>query len=119
MKIISWNCRGLGSQSKKYAMKDLIRITNPDLLLVQKTKLEEHEFLQTSARLWKKGARVVVTAKGGSGGIGSLWNSSTFKLLKTEHYTHWILTNLLHKESGIQVSIFNLYVHVLPEEKKE
>jgi hypothetical protein len=41
------------------------------------------------------------------------------KLLKTEHYTHWILTNLLHKESGIQVSIFNLYVPVLPEEKKD
>jgi hypothetical protein len=99
-------------------MKDLIRITNPDLLLIQETKLEEYEFLQTSERLWKKGAGVAVSARGASGGIGSLCNSSTLELLKKKNYTHWILTNLLHKESGIQVSIFNLYVPVLPEEKK-
>jgi hypothetical protein len=39
--------------------------------------------------------------------------------LKTKYYTHWILTNLLHKESDIQVRIFNLYVPVLLEEKKD
>jgi exonuclease III len=100
-------------------MKDLIRISNLDLLLVQETKLEESEFLQTSARLWKKGAGVAISARGASGGIGSLWNSSTLEILKTKYYTHWILTNLLHKESGIQVSIFNLDVLVLPEEKKD
>jgi hypothetical protein len=68
---------------------------------------------------WNKGAGAAVSARGASGGIGSLWNSSTFELLKTEHYIHWILTILLHKESGIQVSIFNLYVLVLLEEKKD
>jgi exonuclease III len=118
MKIISWNCRGLGSQRKKEAMKDLIRISNLDILLVQETKLEESEFLQTSARLWEKGAGAMVSVRGASGGIGSLWNSSTLEILKIENYTQWILTILLHKESGIQVSIFNLYVLVLPEEKK-
>jgi hypothetical protein len=99
-------------------MKDLIRISNPDLLLVQETKLEEAEFLQTSATLWKKGAGATVNTRGASRGIGSMWNSSTFKILKTKQYIHWILTILLHKESGIQVSIFNPYVPVLLEEKK-
>jgi hypothetical protein len=69
--------------------------------------------------LWKKGAGATVSARGASRGIGSLWNSSKLKILKTEHYIHWILTILLHKESGIQVSIFNLYVPVLLEEKKD
>jgi hypothetical protein len=69
--------------------------------------------------LWKKGASAAINTRGSYGGIGSLWNSSTFKILKTKHYIHWILTILIHKESGIQVSIFNLYVPVLLEEKKD
>jgi hypothetical protein len=81
--------------------------------------LEESEFLQTGAMLWKKGASATVSTRGASGGIGSLWNSSTFEILKTQHYIHWILTILLQKELSIQVSIFNLYVPILLEEKKD
>jgi exonuclease III len=39
MKVISWNCRGLGSKMKEEAMKALIKTENPDIMLVQETKL--------------------------------------------------------------------------------
>jgi len=45
MKVLSWNCRGLGGRSKEEEMKDLLIISHPDLLLIQETKMEETTFL--------------------------------------------------------------------------
>jgi exonuclease III len=117
MKIASWNCRGLGSRSKEEEMQYLLCTSNPYILLVQETKLSD--FLQSNTIFWKKGAGVVVSARGAFGGIGSPWSSSTFELLTTDHCTHWILTNLLHKKPGNRVCIFNIYVPVLPSKKKK
>ncbi|WP_369124422.1 endonuclease/exonuclease/phosphatase family protein, partial [Actinobacillus pleuropneumoniae] len=41
MKIISWNCRGMGIKAKEEAIRSLIRTEGPDILLVQETKLED------------------------------------------------------------------------------
>ena len=46
MKFVSWNYRVLGSRLKEEALKYLILICTHDVLLVEETKLEEHEFLQ-------------------------------------------------------------------------
>jgi exonuclease III len=46
MKVVSWNCRGLGRKQKAEAMKDLMCISTPDVLLIQETKLEEQHFFQ-------------------------------------------------------------------------
>ena len=54
MRYISWNCRGLGSTLKEEAMKDLVRIHNPEILLVQETKMGEAAVLQAGKKFWKK-----------------------------------------------------------------
>ena len=54
MKVISWNCRGLESKGKEEAMLNLICLHQPDILLIQETKLEEAAFLQVSKKIWKK-----------------------------------------------------------------
>ena len=89
-------------------MKYLIRISSLDIFLVQETKLVEQEFLKVSNFFWKKGEGVAVSARGASGGLGTLWNSSKFELVHTTSYTHWILTILHHKDLGHLVSIFNI-----------
>jgi hypothetical protein len=48
MLFVSWNCRGLGSKLKEEAVKDLVRMTSPDVLLIQETKMEELETFQAS-----------------------------------------------------------------------
>jgi exonuclease III len=88
MKVISWNWRGLGSRTKEDTMKDLIRTSNIDILLIQETKMEEQDFLLASQKFWKKGARVVFSARGASGGIGTLWDTSKFELVLTKSCTH-------------------------------
>lgn len=43
MKIISWNIRGSGSSVRKRLVSKLIKDRNPDVLLLQETKIESFE----------------------------------------------------------------------------
>ena len=113
MKVVFRKYRGLGSITKEEKMKDLIHISTPEVLLVQETKLEEHEFLQSRSSFWKKGEGVTVSARGDSGGIITLCNPSKFDLFHSSSCTHCIFTSLCHKELGHLVSLLNIYVPVL------
>ena len=41
----------MGSEIKEEATRNLIRIEAPDIFLIQETKMEEADFLQTSKRI--------------------------------------------------------------------
>ena len=97
-------------------MKDLIHISIPEILLVQVTKIEELDFLHVSQFFWKNGEGVEVSARGASGGLGTLWNPVKFDLTHSS-YTHWIFISLCHKDLSHLVSILNLYVPVLFSKK--
>lgn len=74
MNLISWNCRGLGSKGEEEAMRNLIRTENPDIVLIQETKLEENDFLHSSKMFWNKGGTKDISDRGALGGLGTLWN---------------------------------------------
>ena len=57
MKVISWNYIGVGSKIKEEAMLDLISPHQPDICLIQETKMEEAAFLQVSKKFWKTKGR--------------------------------------------------------------
>ena len=117
MRYISWNCRGLGSALKEEAMKDLVRIHSPEILLVQETKMEETATLQAGNKFWKKGPGIANSSRGASGGIATFWDSNLYDLEAEERTLHRVFTKLIHKNSGRIVSLFNLYIPVLPLEK--
>eukprot|EP00253_Pinus_taeda_P004771 PITA_04771 len=118
MKYISWNCRGLGSRLKEEALKDIVRIYSPEILLIQEMKLEDLLLLQCSKVFWQKGHGRAVSARGASGGIATFWNSVIYDLIQEKSSPHWLFTQLLHKDSGQQVSLFNVYAPVMPSKKK-
>ena len=119
MRIISWNCRGLGSKGKEEAMLDLISLHHPNILLIQETKLEEIAFLQTSKKFWKKKGAAALSSRGASGGIGTLWDERKFEAIVIKNSTHWILIVLKHKDTNFLVSIVNLYAPNSYSEKIE
>ena len=88
MWYISWNCRGLGSPQKAEAMKDLVRINKPEILLVQETKMEGDLALQDGNLFWKKGPGKAVSSRGASGGLATFWDSSKFDLLSAHSTMH-------------------------------
>jgi exonuclease III len=118
MQYVSWNCRGLRSKIKEESLRDLVCLSKPEVFLIQETKLEEIDLLHASNLFWEKGSGKVVSARGASGGIGTFWDTSKLDLIEEDCNTHWIFTKLLHKDSGHQVSLFNLYIPVFLSEKK-
>ena len=119
MQFVSWNCKGLGSKSKEEAIKDLVRMNSPEILMIQETKMEEPETIQASKKFWKKGEGTAVSARGASRGLATFWNSTTLDLLEEVSTIHWLFTKFKHRASGQQISLFNIYASVLLSEKRE
>ena len=99
-------------------MTDLISLHHLDIFLIQETKMEEDVFLQISMKLWKKRGKATIRSRGASGGIGTLWGDTKFEAIDIKYNTSWILTQLRHKESNIQVRIYNIYAPNSYAEKK-
>eukprot|EP00253_Pinus_taeda_P017122 PITA_17122 len=118
MQLISWNCRGLGNPNKAEAIKDLLKMETTNILMLQETKVEGETLLNTSAKKWKFDSGKAASARGTAGGIGTFWtkNFSLERFLVTQH---WIFTVLRHTISNLTLALFNLYVPVHYEEKRE
>lgn len=43
MKVLSWNCRGLGNPAAVRALKKLLRVQCPDVVFLMETKLSESD----------------------------------------------------------------------------
>lgn len=108
----------MGSKIKEEATKSLIRSDSPDILLIQKTKMEDKVFLHIEKNLWKRSEGQAVSARGASGGLGTLWNANKFSKVKEVANPHWLFTKLKHVDSVETLCLFNVYVPVSAGEKK-
>ena len=73
---------------KAEAIKDLLKIEPPEILMLQETKIEGDTLLDINKSKWKKNAGKVVSARGSSGGISTLCSEEQFHLensFKTQH----------------------------------
>jgi exonuclease III len=100
MKLISWNCRGLGNATAVRALKKLIKDQTPDIVFLMETKLKTndpniynkvfrgclHHYFLVSCE-FHKGNR--------SGGLAILWN-------------HNVKINI----SSIMVNNLNVYIMI-------
>jgi exonuclease III len=88
MKVVSWNCRGLGQAEKIEALRKLIRIEKPQILLIQETKLKGDEVLREIKQLWNPSEGVAISARGASRGICTAWSTQIFKEEQREVTNH-------------------------------
>lgn len=119
MQLVSWNCRGLGNPTKIEAIKHLLKMESKDILMLQETKIEGEILLNTSNTKWKFDSGKVVSARGSARGIGTFWSKNSFSLEKSFETQHWIYTELRHTASNLILALFNMYVPVHYDEKKE
>ena len=65
-------------------MKNLVHISNSDVLLVQETKLEDVDFLQATQYFCRNNEGLVVSTKGASVQLATLWKTSSFELVESQ-----------------------------------
>eukprot|EP00253_Pinus_taeda_P003178 PITA_03178 len=80
--------------------------------------MEDYAFLQIGKKLWKKSEGQVLSARGASGGLGTIWNANKFIKIREAKNTQWLFTKLQHLESDMILSLFNVYAPVSIGEKK-
>jgi hypothetical protein len=81
MKILAWNCRGLGKPSAVRALKHLILTHHPDLIFLSETKLQRAEF---ESKINTFGNRLphkfcvdcTVSSNSRRGGLAMIWTSN-------------------------------------------
>jgi exonuclease III len=57
MKITSWNCRGFGRKKKEEALKDIIKTSKTDIILLQETKMDSQDLLKATQVSLEKQSR--------------------------------------------------------------
>ena len=68
---------------KVEVVKDLIRMASPNIILLQETKIEEDCLLSLSNKFWKTNIGKVVSARGTTGRIATLWPENHFSLISS------------------------------------
>eukprot|EP00253_Pinus_taeda_P013620 PITA_13620 len=90
-----------------------------DILMLQETKIEGETLMNTSNSRWKFDSGKVVSARGSAGGIYTFWSKNFFSLESSHVTQHWIYTELRHTVSNFKLALFNMYVPVHYDEKKD
>jgi exonuclease III len=83
MKILSWNCRGIGNPRTVRALNKLIANNSPDIIFLMETKMlsTRSTFLSRLKDTYKTHQVDCSTTGGGrAGGLLLLWNSCNFDL---------------------------------------
>ena len=73
MKIVSWNVRGLNASNKRQRIKQVIDSLQTNIILLQETKMSQHNFDKIVAS-WKKWKYLHMQGLGASRGLAVLWN---------------------------------------------
>ncbi|KAL3833965.1 hypothetical protein ACJIZ3_008701 [Penstemon smallii] len=86
MSCLSWNCQGLGNPWTVRTLGEHIRETNPQLIFLMETKLNERKIEALKAKFDLFGVSVEVRGK--SGGLALLWKKSVNFLLQSMSVNH-------------------------------
>ena len=81
MKILSWNVRGLGWADRRRRVKEVLRLKNVDMALLQETKRSNiDESVVRSLWPFDSVEYMEMGAEGSAGGILCIWNPMIFSL---------------------------------------
>jgi exonuclease III len=72
MKLVSWNCRGLGNEPTLLDVRDLIRSEKPQILVIQEAKLCVDEVDKIIKRVWRTIKTTFFYSRGASGGLRTI-----------------------------------------------
>ena len=81
MKVVSWNCRGLGGTQKLEVIKRFKSMESASIFLIQEIKKPAEDNIAIIKSFWPKGSGLATNANGASGGLLCWWDSEKFGML--------------------------------------
>ncbi|XP_022024199.1 uncharacterized protein LOC110924504 [Helianthus annuus] len=110
MSVLSWNIRGLGSESKSSWCRKLKAENEIGFILIQETQFESLERVNVN-RFWGRGDMEFehVDASGRSGGLISMWNPRLFVKESVVKDRNFLVVSGYLKEDGRRITLINVY----------
>jgi exonuclease III len=109
MKLLSYNCRGLASPSKKSALKRLVTLHQPDVFFLQETLADESTATQALVNLFPGWAFMGMDTNERSGGLVIGWNLRSIKLLSSWASDSCLGLEVLDEVLGLTLNLLNIY----------
>eukprot|EP00253_Pinus_taeda_P019452 PITA_19452 len=117
MIILSYNCRGLASQPKKLALKELVRSNKPDIIFLQETLGKGEEVTGCLNKILPDWSFHVLDSNGHSGGVALGFNSKVLREISSWGWENVLAVELFSSELCIPFLIINVYGPVVDREK--
>lgn len=115
MRLISWNCQGLGVALTMKNLKEVCRIKNPHLVFLMETK-QKHKIVSKLRRRCGFEEEWIVDPVGLSGGLALWWKSEL--VVNILHSSQFII-HVAVSSTTLQVAEFATFVYSPPNEQTQ
>ncbi|TYJ17203.1 hypothetical protein E1A91_A09G036000v1 [Gossypium mustelinum] len=115
MRIICWNCRGVGNPATVRDLKQLLVANDPDIIFLCETKSNANKF-DSVRRKCRMGGCLAVNAEGRSRGLVMMWKDS--KQVKIQTYSSNHIDSLIHVENDRPIRFKSFYGNADPNKRQ-
>lgn len=116
MKIITWNCRGLGNRPTVHGLLDLQKREVPDILFLSETRLDE-ERMRRFRDLPSMPNMAVQNNRGKSGGLALFWRHGIKVMVRWTGRMH--IDAIVEEDDGYKWQLTGIYGESHSEKKAE
>ncbi|KAJ9556157.1 hypothetical protein OSB04_010771 [Centaurea solstitialis] len=110
LKILSWNINGMGKETKRKWVKDIVATQKISFLCLQETKMVvEHDWQVSSVWGRKSMEFVALDSCGHSSGILTVWNCDLFKVTLSTKHDGFVAVLGLWLSSNTKLGVINVY----------
>lgn len=97
MKILCWNCQGLGTPLTVQALRVLVTQERPSIIFIMETKNQEQKVLRLRRRLHFQNS-FLVDPEGTAGGLAIFWDDQVIISIESS------LVNVINAQCQIQAT---------------
>ncbi|GMI98291.1 hypothetical protein HRI_003498400 [Hibiscus trionum] len=120
MRILTWNIRGMNSDTKTTTVRNLVRQQRVKMLFLQETKMESIPE-STIRKIWydDEFCFIISPSTGRSGGLLSIWDKSDFQLDKSIVNSRFIYLNGKWSNKEWKIALINIYSPNVPSDQAQ
>jgi hypothetical protein len=117
MKLICWNCRGLGNPRTVKDLCQMVKVKRPGLVFLMETKLRSNKMVEIKHKAGFTNV-FVVDCVGRSGGLALMWGEDVDLEIINYNRKH-IHANIISHELGTPWKFTGFYGHLVPHKRHE